>query len=300
MPAIFLKLHIAVLIGGFTGLFGRLINLDAFWIVFGRMIIGGIFLIAYLMLKGKITYIGIKGIVKGMALGALLCCHLMLFYLSIKLSNVSIGVVCVSTIGFFVAFIEPLMFKSRFSITDLLYSLLAILGVLFIFGFDSRYRLGISVGIICALLSGIYSILNRKAAPLYDNYTFMSWQLTGGSLFMALLCPAYYLIYGSFNLHFEITDLVYLFLAGTICTALMYLLQLQVLKRLSAFTVMLSYNLEPVYSIILAMLIFSENNELNYAFYIGIAFIVFSVALKTSKALHLDRKTLPHKHKSNL
>ncbi len=291
MLSVFIKLHLAVFIAGFTGLFGRLVSLDAFWIVFFRMFLGGLFFTASLYLCKLLVSIGVKGIISGIGLGALLCCHLIMFYLAIKLSNVSIGVVCISTIGFFVAFLEPVLLRTKFSITDFLYSILAIIGVTFIFGFDSRYRLGITVGIICALLSAIYTILNRKVASSYDNYNLISWQLIGGSLFMLMLLPFYHFSTGGWNLNFSYLDVLYLFLAGTICTAVMYLLQLQVLRKLSAFTVMLTYNLEPVYSIVLAMLIFHENEELNYSFYLGIAFIVLSVGLKTSKGIH-KRNTL--------
>jgi drug/metabolite transporter (DMT)-like permease len=160
-----------------------------------------------------------------------------------------------------------------------------------IFGFDSRYRSGICVGIICALTSAIYSIFNKKITTLYDNQAIISWQLTGGSLFMIAILPCYYTANGQWSLHVTFLDAIYLFLAGTICTAGMYLLQLQVLQKISAFTLMLTYNLEPVYSIILAMILFNEAAELNSSFYIGILFIVLSVGLKTSKALYLTNKS---------
>ncbi len=225
-----------------------------------------------------------------MMAGAILCAHLILFYLAIKLSNVSIGVVCVSTIGFFVAIFEPFIVKTKFSFTDVVYSLLAILGVLVIFGFDSRYRLGIAVGIACAVFSAIYSIYNKRITLKYDNYSLISWQLLGGTMFMAMLLPFYYMIEGQWSLYFSFSDAFYLLLAGVICTAGLYYLQLQVLQTLSAFTVMLSYNLEPVYSIILAMILFNEASELNASFYVGILVIIISVALKTTKSIHVANR----------
>ena len=107
--------------------------------------------------------------------------------MAIKLSNVSIGVVCVSTIGFFVALIEPFVVRSKFSYTDVIYSLLAILGVLIIFGFDPRYRLGITVGIICALFSAMYCIYSKRITNLYDNNSLICYQLLGGALFTVFL-----------------------------------------------------------------------------------------------------------------
>ncbi|MBE6423654.1 DMT family transporter [Succinivibrio dextrinosolvens] len=290
MLSVFLKLHLSVFIAGFTGLFGRLVSLDAFWIVFFRMLLGGVVLAAFLIVFRKLRWLGFKGTISCMIAGAILCAHLILFYLAIKLSNVSIGVVCVSTIGFFVALIEPFIVKTKFSFTDVVYSLLAILGVLVIFGFDSRYRLGISVGIACAVFSAIYSIYNKRIALKYDNYSLISWQLLGGTMFMAMLLPFYYMIEGQWSLHFSFSDAFYLLLAGVICTAGLYYLQLQVLQTLSAFTVMLSYNLEPVYSIILAMILFDEASELNASFYVGILVIIISVALKTTKSIHVANR----------
>ncbi|MCR5084908.1 MAG: DMT family transporter [Succinivibrionaceae bacterium] len=290
MLPVFLKLHLAVFIAGFTGLFGRLISLDAFLIVYLRLAIGGMCLwLVVSLLGGKRSLTGHE-ISRALALGALLACHIFLFYLSIKLSNVSIGVVCVSTIGFFVAIIEPLVFHSRFSVTDLAYSLIAIAGVCFIFGFDPRYRLGIAVGLGCSLLSGIYAILNRAEASLCDSRTFIAWQLLGGTLFMTLLLPLHGMMSGGLPSSISLRDGLWLLLAGTVCTAGLYILQVEVLRSLSAFTVMLTFNLEPIYSIVLAMLIFSEASELNFAFYVGLALILVSVGLKTSKALHLKRK----------
>ncbi len=294
MNNVIAKLHLCIFIAGFTGLFGRLITLDAFWIVYFRLLIGGALFFVYIVIKRKLKPFSLKEIMQSCLLGALLSCHLTLFYISIKLSNVSIGVVCISTISFFVALLEPLMIKAKFSVSDVGYSLLAILGVLCIFGFDPQYRLGISVGIACAFFSGLYAILNRRQASKRDNYTLIFWQMTGGFVFMSCLIPAYSALSGSLNLWFNPLDAFYLLLAGTICTAGMYLLQLQVLQKLSAFMVMLSFNLEPVYSIVLAMLMFSEYDEINYSFFIGLLFIVFSVALKTSKILHQKKKLQPN------
>lgn len=290
MLSVFLKLHLSVFIAGFTGLFGRLVSLDAFWIVFFRMLLGGVILAGYLILFRKLKWLGVKGTLSSMTAGAILCAHLILFYLAIKLSNVSIGVVCVSTIGFFVALIEPFVVKTRFSFTDVVYSLLAIIGVLIIFGFDARYRLGIAVGIVCAIFSAIYSIYNKRIALKYENYSLISWELLGGTVFMAMLLPFHYVVEGQWSLYFCFSDAFYLLLAGVICTAGLYLLQLQVLQKLSAFTVMLSYNLEPVYSIILAMILFDEASELNISFYAGILVIIISVALKTTKSIHVASK----------
>lgn len=288
---VFLKLHLAVFIAGFTGLFGRLVSLNALWICFFRMTIGGLCYFLFLKLTHRLKPLPLKLRYGSIATGALLALHITCFYLAIKLSNVSIGTLTISTISFFVAIIEPMISRTRFSITDLLYSLLAILGLSFIFSFDARFRLGIGVGIFCALLSALYSIFNKRLLrdPHADSYNMLNWQFLGASLMMCIVLPIYRLIFGEWALWFDVMDMLYLLLAATVCTVGMYLLQLMVLKEISAFTVMLTYNLEPVYTIVLACLIFHENRDFNFPFYVGLALIVISVALKSWKVVRLRR-----------
>lgn len=288
MNSVFLKLHLSVFIAGFTGLFGRLVSLNAVWIAFFRMTIGGICFYAFTKATGRCKKVPYNLCWASMGVGALLSLHITFFYLAIKLSNVSIGTLSVSTISFFVALIEPLMAKTRFSVQDLLYSVLGIIGLSFIFSFDARYRLGICAGLFCALLSALYSCCNRRimAKPEADSYTMLNWQFLGASLMMCVAVIINRMITGQWQLEFNFKDMLYLFIAATICTAGMYLLQLMVLKEISAFTLMLTYNLEPLYTILFAILIFHENREFNFSFYIGLLFIIASVALKTYKIIH--------------
>lgn len=216
--------------------------------------------------------------------------HLILFYLAIKISNVSIGTITVSCICFFTAILEPLINRHRFSITDIGYSVLTMLGLLLIFHFDTKFRAGIFVGLVASLLSALYAIYNKKCSNGLDVCTMLYWEFCGGLLFLTMLFVPYLFFFGTQGVYFDPEDLFWLFMAGSFCTAGMYLLQIHVLQKLSAFTVMLAYNFEPVYSIILAMIIFSEAKELNFSFYAGIALIVMSVCLQTSKTLHLERK----------
>ncbi len=291
---IFLKLHLAVFIAGFTGLFGRLVSLNALWLTLFRMLFGWAAFRIYMAASGRNRPCSAKTRAKLIFSGILLASHLTLFFLAIKLSNVSIGVLTLSSISFFIALIEPFASRTRFSFSDIGFSLIGMLGLFCIFSFDSKFRAGICVGIACSFMDAVYATWNKRlvAAQVADSYNMLKIQFDGALVFMIGVVIASRLITGEWDFHFSWLDMFYLFIAGTICTAGMYLLQLQVLKGISAFTMMLTYNLEPVYSIILAMIIFNEARELNFSFYIGVACIIASISLKTWK-LARQRKLDP-------
>lgn len=282
MLKIFLLMHLSVFIAGFTGVFGRLIEIDSYSLVLWRMVIAfstfAIFMYCCHLLQNQSNILKIKA----MGIGALLMTHLVTFYLAIKLSNVSIGVTTLSTMGFFAAVCEPIIFRKKYSIVELLLSVISIVGILFIFGFDSRYRLGIAIGLISAFLATSFFICNKKiSAQSKDYLTTLFWQLAGGLIFLVVLLPFYLFLYGTKDFIPSTLDWLYLLILGTICTSVMYLIQLYVVKRVSAFSMALTGNLEPIYSIVLAMIIFNENQELNFVFYVGILFIAVSVLLQT-------------------
>ena len=211
----------------------------------------------------------------------------MLFYGSIKASNVSIGVICFSLIGFFTALFEPLIFKKRFSWTELVFSLITVVGVLCIFSLDARYRYGIAIGIVSSAVCALYAICNKKASVGVRSRTVLMYQMSGGLLAVSAVIPLYLLIFPSQQPVVVVPDgsnLWYMLCHALFCTVGMYLLQIQALKRLSAFTVNLTYNLEPCYTIILAFLIFGEGREINFSFYIGISLILLSVLLQSMRA----------------
>lgn len=293
-PRTFFKMHLSVFIAGFTGLFGRLVALNAFWIVFFRIVLGGGCFLLYIVKTKRLRRFALGVTLASMGTGALLALHLSLFYVSIKFSNISIGVLTISSISFFIAILEPFINRRRFLLSDVAFSLIGMAGLLFIFHFDTRYRLGIAVGFLCAFFSAMYSIFNKKivASGRMDNYNMLNLQFGGALAAMCVILPIYRLASGGWDLFFRPVDFFWLFWAGTVCTAGMYLLQLQVLHKVSAFTLMLTYNLEPVYTIILAMLIFNENRELNFSFYVGLTLIVLSVGLKSLK-LHRTRSLDP-------
>ncbi len=276
----FIQLHLSVILAGFTGLFGKLITLNEVDIVWYRMLFTSLILFVFTGLP-KVSgrkFLELSGC------GALLGLHWMLFYGSIKASNVSIGVVCFSLIGFFTAIFEPLILKKRFSWLELLFSLITVVGVLCIFSFDARYRYGIMIGVVSSAVCALYVIFNKRASVGVRSRDVLMSQMSGGLIAVSAIIPLYLSFFPSSQPVVVIpegSNIWYMLCHALFCTVGMYLLQIQALKRLSAFTVNLTYNLEPCYTIVLAFLIFGEGRELNFSFYLGISLIILSVMLQS-------------------
>ena len=278
----FVQLHLSVLLAGFTGLFGRLITLNEVDIVWYRMLFTSMILLVFTGLPR----VGCRKFMQLCGCGALLGFHWILFYGSIKASNVSIGVICFPLIGFFTAVFEPLLFKKRFSWLELFFSLIAVLGVFCIFSVDARYRYGIAIGVVSSAVCALYAICNKKVSVGVRSRTVLMYQMSGGLVAVSAIIPVYLYFFPSQQPVIVIpdgTNLWFMLCHALFCTVGMYLLQIQALKRLSAFTVNLTYNLEPCYTIILAFLIFGEGREINFSFYIGISLILLSVLLQTKR-----------------
>ncbi len=277
----FIQLHLSVLLAGFTGLFGRLITLNEVDIVWYRML----FTTCILIVFTGLPRVGWHKFWQLCGCGALLGCHWILFYGSIKASNVSIGVICFSLIGFFTALFEPLLFKEkRFSWIELLFALITVAGVLCIFSLDARYRTGIAIGTVSSAVCALYAISNKKASVGVRSRTVLMYQMAGGLVAVSLIAPLYLCIFPSQQAVLvapEGSNLWFMLCHALFCTVGMYILQIQALKRLSAFTVNLTYNLEPCYTIAMAFIIFGESREINFSFYLGISLIVLSVLLQT-------------------
>ena len=167
---------------------------------------------------------------------------------------------------------------------NILLSFIAIAGILFIFSIDVRFRLGIALGLLCAALYSLFSILNINVAreTKEDSATMLLYELIGGVLFLTLCIPAFRTLYPAEPVvPAGMADLISLLLLGSVFTVIPFLFQLQALRKLSAFTVNMAYNLEPPYSIAIAAVLFGELQEVGFSFWVGICLIVLSVVLQT-------------------
>ncbi|MBO9640097.1 MAG: DMT family transporter [Siphonobacter aquaeclarae] len=275
------QLHISILLAGFTGLFGKLISLNEILLACYRLWIAGALLALLLALQGKLRRVTPRNAARMGVTGMLLGLHWVFFYGSIKYSNVSVGVVCFSLTGFFTALLAPLLNRTRVQPSEILLSLLTLIGIALIFSFDSRYRLGITFGTISSLFGSLYMVYNERLTKEWPAETILVYALPAGGLLLTALVPLYTRFYPAAHYLPTSTDTAWLLVLCFFCTILLYRLQLQALERLSAFTVNLSLNLEPVYSVILAIWLMGEGKELGGTFYAGLALILLSVALQT-------------------
>lgn len=279
MKQAFLQLHLAILLASCSGIFGNLISLDPVLITGYRMLLASVMLLLLLVIKyGRI--IVDKSNRHILWLGVLLAFHWVFFYGSIKYANVSVGVVCFCLSGFFTALVSSLVNRKRISWVELLLSSLTLVGILLIFHFDASFRTGIVLGIISSLLFALYATLNERVNQSGQVIKTTALQMIGGTLAMGLLLPFYRAGKSSLSLLPTSEDFVFLFLLALGCTVCMCLLLNRAQKVISAFTVSLSFNLEPVYSILLAVLLFDEDKMLGTAFYMGLALIVLSLVLQ--------------------
>lgn len=218
-----------------------------------------------------------------MGCGVLLSVHWVFYYGSIKMANVSIGAVCFALVGFMTAILEPIIKRHRPSWREILLGLLTVVGIALIFGFDPRYRLGIAMGVVSSLLYTFFSICSKsvQASSGQSSTTMLFYEMIGGSIILVSVIPLYALWFPDIKILPSRIDVLYLLIFSSLFTVLPFLLQLQALRSISAFTVNLSYNLEPVYTILLAIILFGEDKELNASFWIGISLIILSVILQT-------------------
>lgn len=280
----YVKLHISVLLAGLTGILGKLITLDALYLVWYRLFLS--FLIFYILLFffKKLPRESFIESFKISGLGVILALHFLFFFASIKYANVAVGVVCYSLEGFFTAILEPVICKKPFCRNNLLYSIIAVCGISLIFHIDTHFRIGIILGVISAVLIALYTILNKAAALNKSSKNMLFYELFGGSVFLTIVIL--FCAFAGF-INFEIPNLMnfsYLFVLAFFCTIGLYILQIQVLRTLSAFTVSLYGNLEPVYGILLAVIFLGEGKELSLSFYAGMVLILLSVFLQAFTA----------------
>ncbi len=276
-------LHLAVFLAGWTGIFGRLITLSGLPLVWYRMFVSVVTLTLALLAMRRLHLPKGKDLARICGCGCILASHWVAFYASIQASNVSVGVACIATTSFFTALLNIFFNRKEASWKEFVISFISIVGVLLIFSLDVRYRLGIALGLLCSLFYAVFSLLHIRTSIKtgQDSATMLLYELVGGFLFLSLCTPIFHRLMPGSPIVPTRTDIVWLLLLGSIFTILPFLLQLHALTRLSAFTVNLAYNLEPVYSIAFAAILFGELQELDWSFWLGIALIVTSVAIQT-------------------
>lgn len=274
---------------GFTGILGKLIELDALLIVWHRLWIAALALAVYMYLSKKMVLPKGKTLVYSILVGLVVALHWITFYTSIQLSTASLGILCLSTTTLHVTWLEPLIMGKKFSWIEFGMGLLVICGIYFVaHDFKGEELKALGIGLLSALCAGIFSVSNGKLAQQTETPGLSLTELSTGFIALSL----FFISQGNWNLQlFEMTasDFYWLLFLGVLCTSFAFLATIDIVKRLGAFSVSLSINLEPIYTILLAIVLLKEHKLLQTSFYWGAAMIL-SVVLANGIWKHKQRK----------
>lgn len=272
----YLHLHVIVFIWGFTAILGKLISLQALDLVWYRMLFASAIMTFVVLLSKEKVKVPFNVLIGFIVCGIIIAAHWFTFYQAIKVSNVSITLACLSTGAFFASILEPIFYKRSVIWYELIFGVIVVIGLGIIFNLETKYTTGIYLAVTSAFFSALFSVINGKYAKEYDSNIISIYELSSGVFFISI----YLFFVGSFTPAFfalSINDLIWLFLLSSICTAYAFSASVKVMKSLSPFTVMLTINLEPIYGIILALLIFDDTEEMSPLFYIGALIILVTV-----------------------
>ena len=275
----YIHLHFLVIIAGFTAILGELITLDAIHLVWYRMSIGAVLMLVYILAKKTPLRIPLKVLFSLSAAGVIIALHWITFFAAINVSNISITLAMFSTGAFFASFIEPLFFKRKIIGYEILFGLIVIVGIVLITQTELKYTLGIVLGISSALFSTLFAVLNGKFVQHYPPSIISFYEFISGILFISIFLA--FREDGFNHAFFQISssDWVYLLILASVCTAYAFIVSVHVMKYITPYTVVLTYNLEPIYGIILALVFFPESETMRPMFYIGAGIIIFTVLL---------------------
>lgn len=276
---------------GFTGILGKLIHLDAFLIVWYRVLIAFIALgIAMFFMKKSIRVTSPKELLKIFGVGIIVALHWMTFFKSIQLSTASLGILCLSTATLHVTWLEPIIMNRKFSKIEFVLGLVVIYGIYFVStDFDPRHYKALAYGLSSAFFAALFSVFNAKLIQTTTSYKITFYEMLIAFVFLTFVL----LFQGDLTTHIfkmETSDFLWLLFLGILCTSFAFLATIEVVKRLGAFTVSLSINLEPVYTIVLAIFILKENELLGSKFYIGSVIIVLVVIANAIIKFYLKSK----------
>ena len=271
------QIHFCVLLWGFTAIFGKLITLPALELVWWRMLLVTAVLLALPRVWRGLRAMSGRLLLRFAGIGIVVALHWLTFYGAIKLSNASVAVSCMALGSVFAAMIEPFITNRRFDARELVLGVIVIPGiVMLVGGVPGNMRLGIAIGVLSAFLTALFSALNKRYVEHADPLTVTCLELGAGAAFLTVIAPLLPHTGAAFTLP-DMQDALLLLALAMACTLLPFILSLIALRNISAFSTQLALNLEPVYAIVLAILLLNEQRELTPRFYAGVAMILIAV-----------------------
>ena len=292
----YLWLHFVVLLWGFTAILGLLISLSAAEIVFHRTFLASLGL--FLLLKFRKRPIKVNGntLVKFILTGALIGMHWILFFWAAQVSTVSVCLAGMATISLWTAVLEPLVNRQPIKWYEVVLGLVVILGLIIIFKFETGYSLGIFLAVLSAFIGACFTVINGRLTKNHSPFVITFYEMIGAFLLSALFIPFYtnWFTQVGFTWIPQGWDWFWLLVLSQVCTVIAFTMSVHLMKRLSAFTVNLTINMEPIYGILLAFLIFGEKEKMTSEFYVGTLIIFSSVCIYPIIRLVQKRRMARH------
>ena len=274
----YFHLHFIVFIWGFTAVLGDLITIEAVPLVWHRMLLGSLFVLIYIIYNKGMLKVSLRSLIKFAFVGLIIALHWLAFFSAVKVSNVSITLAMMSTGAFFASFLEPVFFKRKIISYEVIFGLIVIIGLYIIFKVESEYLSGILFALLASFLGALFSIFNGMLVKSHNASVISFYELLFGVLFITI----YILFTDGFDDTFfklSVSDWTYLIILASICTAYAFIASVHVMKWISPYTVMLTTNMEPIYGILLALLILGEKEYMSPTFYLGAIIILITVVL---------------------
>lgn len=278
----FAFLHFIVLIWGFTAILGVLIDLPSVEMVFFRTLIASLGLAVLLLIWRKgFNFRSGKHFPVTLGTGALIAAHWILFFLSARVSNVSVCLAGMATCSLWTSFLEPLTSKKKIKLFEVILSVIAFAGIVIIFNVEFDYILGLALAVLSAFISALFTVINGNITKKEDPFVITFYEMVGATIAIAIFFPIYLMLdeVDSLAMSPTLSDWGYLLLLGLVCTVYAYSYSVKLMQRLSAFSVNLTVNLEPVYGIVMALIFFPEDEQMTPGFYVGTGLILTSVLI---------------------
>ncbi len=277
----FLRLHFIVILFGFTGILGKLITLPAVEMVFYRTLFAAAGMALFLLLTGRSFRVSRGDLITLLLTGMIVGFHWLTFFLSGRIANVSVSLVGFATASFWTAILEPVFNRTRHNWFEVLLGLLVIGGLLIIFGSDFGYSVGLWIGILSGFTCAIFALINARLVKNVDPYAITFYEMISAMGFIALSFPLYQSQWAEghqLRLSLTLADGLWIAVLALLCTVYAYSAAVELFKRISVFLFQLTLNLEPVYGILMALLVFGEAERMSTNFYVG-ALVIFCAVL---------------------
>ena len=287
----YLHLHFLVFIAGFTAILGEAISLGSIALVWHRMLIAFVLTFLFLIFRKYDFKINLRDFFNFSLAGIIIALHWITFFEAIEQSNISITLAMFSTGAFFASLLEPIFFKRKIKPLEIILGCVVICGVFIILKANINSFVGVLLGIVSALLASLFSVFNGKLVQKNNPFLISFYEFFSGVVFILL-----YLILSDNVSDLTISslfsyDYLYVFILGSICTAYAFIASIYILKFLSPYTLVLTYNLEPVYGILLAIFIFPDTEKMEFSFYIGTLIIISTIIINSILKIKNNKKT---------